>query len=104
MIRQIAADVSEGKDRAIISAKFHNTVTVALEGMAKQARESTKLTTVALSGGVFCNRFLTARLIQMLNKDGFTVLYNSDFPANDGCISVGQAAIAVHKILKGKQA
>ena len=72
--------------------------------MAKQARENTKVNIVALSGGVFCNRFLTEQLIQLLNKDGFTVIYNCDFPANDGCISVGQAAVAIHKILKGEQA
>jgi hydrogenase maturation protein HypF len=63
--------------------------------MARWAREEKELSTVALSGGVFCNRFLTNRLIQFLKKDGFEVLYNRDFPANDGCVSVGQAAIAV---------
>ncbi|MFH1370966.1 MAG: carbamoyltransferase HypF [Planctomycetota bacterium] len=104
MIRQIVTDVREGKDRAIISAKFHNAIAIALLAMAKQARESAKLNIIALSGGVFCNRFLTERLIHLLNKDSFTVLYNSDFPANDGCISVGQAAVAVHKILKKEQA
>ena len=68
--------------------------------MAKAARQAKGLNTVALSGGVFCNRFLTDRLIQLLKKDGFLVLYNRDFPANDGGISIGQAAIAARKILK----
>jgi hydrogenase maturation protein HypF len=94
MIKQIAAEINEDKDRAIISAKFHNTIANALLAMAEQARKNTKLNTVALSGGVFCNRFLTERLVRLLKKDGFTVLYNRDFPANDGCVSIGQAAIA----------
>ena len=94
MIKQIEAEISEDKDHAIISAKFHNTVAVALLAMAEQARKNTKLKTVALSGGVFCNRFLTERLVRLLKKDNFTVLYNRDFPANDGCVSIGQAAIA----------
>jgi hydrogenase maturation protein HypF len=100
MMRQIAADISENKDRSVVSAKFHNTLAIALLAMAKQAGESAKLNTVALSGGVFCNRFLTDRLIQLLKDDGFLVLFNRDFPANDGCISIGQAAIAARKILK----
>ncbi len=95
VINQIIKDIRENKDRAIISAKFHTAIVAGLLGMARWAREKKKLSTVALSGGVFCNRFLTNRLIQFLKEDGFEVLYNRDFPANDGCVSVGQAAIAV---------
>ncbi|MGA2173168.1 MAG: carbamoyltransferase HypF [Sedimentisphaerales bacterium] len=100
MLRQIITDVSQDITPAVISAKFHNTLAIALLAMAKQARESAKLNIVALSGGVFCNRFLADRLIRLLKKDGFSVLYNCGFPANDGCMSVGQAAIAVHKSSK----
>jgi hydrogenase maturation protein HypF len=78
----------------IISAKFHNCIAAALLAMAKAAREKTKLEAVALSGGVFCNRYLTNRLVKLLNKTGFRVLFNRQFPSNDGGISVGQAAIA----------
>ncbi|MHC4891622.1 MAG: Kae1-like domain-containing protein, partial [Planctomycetota bacterium] len=59
-----------------------------------EARKSKKLKTVALSGGVFCNRYLTNRLIKLLKKNSFTVLFNRNVPSNDGGISVGQAAIA----------
>jgi hydrogenase maturation protein HypF len=100
MIKQIVADISETKDTAIVSAKFHNTLAAGLLEMAKAARQAKNLNTVALSGGVFCNRFLTNRLIRLLKENGFSVLYNCDFPANDGGISIGQAAIAAHKILK----
>jgi hydrogenase maturation protein HypF len=95
MIKQIVSDISENKERAMVSAKFHNTIAAGLLEMAKTARKAKGLNTVALSGGVFCNRFLTDRLIRLLKKDGFSVLYNRNFPANDGGISVGQAAIAV---------
>jgi hydrogenase maturation protein HypF len=100
MIRQIVTDISENKEPAFISAKFHNTLAAGLLEMAKAARQAKGLNTVALSGGVFCNRYLTDRLIQLLKKDSFLVLYNRDFPANDGGISIGQAAIAARKILK----
>jgi len=96
MFRQLVADVKKDKDASIISAKFHNTLSIALLAMAKQARENTKLNTVALSGGVFCNRYLTNRLIKLLRKNDFRVLFNREIPANDGGISVGQAAIAAY--------
>jgi hydrogenase maturation protein HypF len=52
------------------------------------------LEVVALSGGVFCNRFLMDRLIRRLKQEGFTVLWNRSVPSNDGGIALGQAAIA----------
>ena len=95
MIKQIVADIKNAKERNIISAMFHNTVAAGLLEMAKAAREAKGLDKAAISGGVFCNRYLEERLILLLKKAGFSVLYNCDFPANDGCVSVGQAAIAV---------
>ncbi|MBN2315165.1 MAG: carbamoyltransferase HypF [Sedimentisphaerales bacterium] len=94
MFKQIVSDVQKDKVVGIISAKFHNTLAAAFLEMAKAAGESTKLNTVALSGGVFCNRYLANRLIKLLKKAGFSVLFNRDVPANDGGISLGQAAIA----------
>ena len=95
MMRQIIDDIQNDRPPAAISAKFHNTIAAALMQMAIAARESTKLNTVALSGGVFCNRYLANRLIKLLKKDGFSVLFNRDVPSNDGGISLGQAAVAV---------
>jgi hydrogenase maturation protein HypF len=94
MIGQIVTDIREDTDRAVISAKFHNTIVEGLLIMARFARQAKKLSTIALSGGVFCNRFLTERLVRLLKEDGFSVLSNRNFPVNDGCVSVGQAAIA----------
>jgi hydrogenase maturation protein HypF len=94
MIKQLIIDIREKKTVGIISTKFHNCLAAGLLEMAKSARESTKLNTVALSGGVFCNRYLTIRCIKFLKKAGFKVLFNRDVPSNDGGISLGQAAIA----------
>lgn len=95
MIRQIVADIEDRIEPAVISAKFHNAVAAGLLEMAKAARQNKGLSKAAISGGVFCNRYLAKRLIRLLQRSGFAVLYNNDFPANDGCVSVGQAAIAV---------
>jgi hydrogenase maturation protein HypF len=96
MFRGIVEDLRGGTPAAVISAKFHNTLAEALLAMAKAARERARLEVAALSGGVFCNRFLTDRLIMRLRQEGFTVLWNHDVPSNDGGIALGQAAIAVN--------
>ena len=93
-IKGIVADVQDRVDTCVISAKFHNTIAAALLEMAKRAKESAKLNTVALSGGVFCNRYLINCLIKLLEKNDFKVLFNRQVPSNDGGISLGQAAIA----------
>ena len=98
MIRQIIDDIRNDRPPAAISAKFHNTIAGALMKMAKAARESTKLNTVALSGGVFCNRYLINRVVNLLKHNDFSVLLNRNIPSNDGGISLGQAAIATHLI------
>lgn len=98
-IKGVVGDVRSEATPAVVSAKFHNTLPEALLAMAKAARESTGLEVAALSGGVFCNRFLTARLVTRLKQAGFAVLLNRDVPANDGGLSLGQAAIA-SQILK----
>ena len=94
MFRQLIDDLREDQDTGVISAKFHNTLAAALLAMAEEARQSTGLNEVSLSGGVFCNRYLANRLIMHLKKAGFSVLFNRDIPSNDGGISLGQAAIA----------
>jgi hydrogenase maturation protein HypF len=94
MMAQIVNDIQKDTPDGIISAKFHNTIAATLLQAAKAARECKNLNTVALSGGVFCNRYLTNRLIKLLKKNDFTVLFHRNVPANDGGISLGQAAIA----------
>ncbi len=93
MIKGIVSDLEQNINKGIISAKFHNTLASALLEMAKKARKTTNINTTALSGGVFCNRYLLTRLIKHLRKNKFRVLYNQQVPSNDACISIGQASI-----------
>jgi hydrogenase maturation protein HypF len=93
-LRRLVSETREAVAAPVLSARFHNTLAEALAEMAGAAREKTKLDTVALSGGVFCNRYLANRLVKRLKQEGFTVLWNRDVPANDGGIALGQAAIA----------
>ncbi|MCU0916448.1 MAG: carbamoyltransferase HypF, partial [Planctomycetes bacterium] len=98
LITGVVGDLRSGREPSLISAKFHNTLAEALLTLARVARESTRLETVALSGGVFCNRFLTHRLIRHLRQEGFTILWNREVPSNDGGIALGQAAIAARVV------
>jgi hydrogenase maturation protein HypF len=94
MLRQIVEDVRKETPVTIISAKFHNTLAAGLLELAQKARRATNLNKVALSGGVFCNRYFANRLIRLLKRSDFTVLFNRIVPSNDGGISLGQCAIA----------
>jgi hydrogenase maturation protein HypF len=49
---------------------------------------------VALSGGCFANRYLSARLEEALVADGFEVLVHRSVSCNDGGVALGQAAVA----------
>jgi hydrogenase maturation protein HypF len=57
--------------------------------------------TVALSGGVFQNRYLLRRLSEVLAGDGLTVLVNREVPTNDGGVSLGQAIVASERARAG---
>jgi len=94
IVADVIAQRGRGTDPAIIAARFHNTIAAAFAKWAQIAAKKFSLNTVALSGGVFCNRYLANRLISMLKRDGFVVFSNRDFPATDGGIALGQAAIA----------
>jgi hydrogenase maturation protein HypF len=94
LIRAIADDLAAGVDGALIAARFHNGVAAAIVAMCHAISEASGLTTVALSGGVFQNQWLTARVNDGLQAAGFVVLTHSRVPCNDGGISLGQAVIA----------
>ncbi len=64
------------------------------EELLEAARRTTGLRAVCLSGGVFQNRRLAARLLRQLAQDGFEPFINRQVPVNDGGVSYGQAAIA----------
>jgi hydrogenase maturation protein HypF len=100
-LKGVVEDLRSEKTAAVISAKFHNTLAEALLALAKAARENTRLDVAALSGGVFCNRFLMERLVKRLKQEGFAVLWNRSVPSNDGGIALGQAAIAAALLRSG---
>jgi len=72
------------------AAHFHLSMADSLLQQAKLIREDTAINQVGLAGGVFQNRVLTEKCIELLNKNGFEVTLPLTMPVNDAAISFGQ--------------
>jgi hydrogenase maturation protein HypF len=94
MIRSIVADLNRKRAGSYVACKFHNTVAAYTLDACSRIRKSHGLGGVALSGGVFQNMYLTEKLSELLDADGFKVYRHRAVPPNDGGISLGQAAVA----------
>jgi hydrogenase maturation protein HypF len=93
---KLIEDWHNGTSIPVISARFHNSVVRLVVATARDIRSQTGCRKVALSGGVWQNRFLFERSVPQLEANGFEVLTHHQTPANDGSISLGQAIIAAH--------
>jgi len=72
------------------AAHFHASMSYSLLQQAKQIREDSSVSRVGLAGGVFQNRVLTEKCVELLNKHGFEVSLPGNVPVNDAGISLGQ--------------
>ena len=87
-------DIASGVPVATIARRFHDAFVNAIVMAAQLVQSLYGITTVALSGGVFLNRYLLEHAVPALQGNGFTVALNRDLPPSDGCISYGQAVVA----------
>ncbi|MFC1966940.1 carbamoyltransferase HypF, partial [Chloroflexota bacterium] len=90
----IIHDLQNYVSKATIAVKFHNTVARLIRGLCQVISNTTGITRVALSGGVFQNRLLLRKAVNLLESDGFKVFTHRQVPCNDGGISLGQVVIA----------
>lgn len=84
-------------DKSVICSlamDFHVTMADVLLRMTEIISDETGINQVALSGGVFQNRLLLERVLQLLEPK-YDVLLPEQLPINDGGLALGQAAIAV---------
>jgi len=93
-IRGIVQDISDETDISTISAKFHNTIVLAIFETVKAIRLREGIEKVVLSGGVFQNKYLLEKTIGLLEKNNFKVYSHAAVPGNDGGIALGQLAVA----------
>jgi hydrogenase maturation protein HypF len=87
-------DWRAGLPLPILSARFHNSIVNLILELCRSIRQQQGINAVALSGGVWQNRYLYERSINSLQKEGFKVLVHHRTPPNDGCIALGQALVA----------
>lgn len=91
LLDDVQADVQVGT----IARKFHDAFVRVILEVAQLIRAMYDIQTIALSGGVFMNRYLTEHAVTALLGEGFTVALNRELPPGDGCISFGQAVVAL---------
>ncbi|CRI65912.1 Carbamoyltransferase hypF [Thiocapsa sp. KS1] len=97
----LLADLSRGRPPEEIAAAFHVGLATALSALALDLTSRCGISTVALSGGVFQNRLLLESVTSGLEAVGLRVLLQRQVPANDGGLSLGQAAVAAARVLRG---
>lgn len=84
-----------------LALKFHYNVAEAILLQCEKIRKNTKLkegkeiVQVALTGGVFQNKILMEKSLELLRDAGFQVFYNVSVGPNDGGISLGQLYIGM---------
>ena len=94
VLRALVADLRVEVPVDVAAARFHAAVVALVVELARRVRAERELSTVALSGGVFCNALLLARAAEALRADGFTVLRHRRVPPNDGGLALGQLVVS----------
>ncbi|MBY0575812.1 MAG: carbamoyltransferase HypF [Gallionellaceae bacterium] len=93
--------LADSEDAMRGAAMFHATLVAGLSAWVQRATQLTGIRTVALAGGCFLNDILTCGLSDSLASQGILVLTAQQLPPNDGAISLGQASVALQRIIKG---
>ncbi|MHB1484280.1 MAG: carbamoyltransferase HypF [Saccharofermentanales bacterium] len=88
---QNATQVDLDDFKEMLALAFHKAIADMVVNVCVYIREMSNENDVALSGGVFANMLLLDDCISRLESAGFRVFLNSEIPANDGGICLGQA-------------
>ena len=93
-LKSIVQDIINGIEKVTIATKFHNTIILAIFDTVNTIRLNSGINKVVLSGGVFQNKYLSEKTMDLLLKNNFEVYSHSSVPANDGGLALGQLAVA----------
>ena len=97
--RRWLADRKRGRDPAVIARAFQRGIAHGVAEAIKVLANAQNLDTVVFSGGVFQNELLLEDIKQELENSALQLWANQAVPANDGGISLGQAALAAFRNL-----
>ncbi len=92
--RELVEDVRGGSSASVVCARFHLGLATAVADLAVDLAGARGIDTVALSGGCFLNRWLLEGVVGRLSQCGLKVLLHARLPPHDGCLAIGQFAIA----------
>ncbi len=95
-------DLRRGARPGLIAGRFHHGIVALLVAASERARAAVDVDRIALSGGVFQNRYLSEKIELELARRGFEVLTHRELPTNDACIAFGQASLGAQWLLAGR--
>jgi hydrogenase maturation protein HypF len=98
----IGKDISSGRQRGEIAARFHNTLSASIGAVCSRIASQDAVNRVCLSGGSFQNLYLLGRTVVELRRRSFDVFLHAQVPANDGGLSLGQAVVANEQLRRGE--
>ena len=93
LVRSAVADFLDGRSRATVSGRFHNTIARATAELVRESARRVGRLPVVLTGGCFQNALLTERTLGLLEPE-LTVHRHGEVPPGDGGIALGQALVA----------
>lgn len=85
-VRALVDGMRAGVPATRLAASFHHALVEGAIAVARRVGEPA----VALTGGVFCNRYLGEALLTRLEAEGHTTLSHSLLPPTDGSLAAGQ--------------
>ena len=94
VIEAVVHDVLSGISTRRIAARFHRGVARMIAAVCRRLQPDVERPLVGLTGGVFQNALLLELTLAELQSAGCEVLIHHLVPANDGGLSLGQAALA----------
>jgi hydrogenase maturation protein HypF len=100
IFRSAAQAASAGISQGRIALGFHYAVADMILEVCGRIRSKEAIDSVVLTGGVFQNKILMERTLELLRRDGFKPYYNVSVGPNDGGVCLGQNLIGMKYLTK----
>ena len=101
VIGGILEDIGAGVEPAVIAAAFHESAAAMIVDITVRLAGLNGCASAVMSGGVFQNRLLCERVMELSSGTGIEFLMHRTVPPNDGGLSLGQVQIAAARIERG---